>query len=206
MCSSRRCWCWAFLVLGLVVLKVVFSSLILFVSQEHLNVPLLSGNKTVQSLLPNGQRLTYGLILALIYLVFYLKIDPFGGSLYAPIIYAMYSSACSFYEQDQGKSETKSWAGTGKLLRYAFFLHVFSWYIQIHLGHKIIEGAQPAVLQSIGGALTVAPLFAYYEFLWLLGLNQALQIQTLEVVQQKTLEICASGNAAMRVCETLASS
>lgn len=175
-------------------------------SQVHLDVPLLSSNKTIQSIIPGGQKLTYGLILALVYLVFYLNIDPFGGSLYTPIIYAMYTSACHLRKQDQGKATTKSWAGSGELLRYALFLHVFSWYIQIHWGHKIIEGAQPAVLQSIGGALTVAPLFAYYEFLWLIGLNQELQMQTLEAVHQKTLEICSSPSAAMRVCETLASS
>lgn len=126
--------------------------------------------------------------------------------MYAPILYAMYSSACYLHKQDQGKSGAQSWAGTGKLLKYALVLHVFSWYIQIHWGHKLIEGAQPAVLESIGGALTVAPLFAYYEFLWLVGLNQDLQMQTLEAVQQKTMEICAAGNTAMRVCETMTSS
>jgi len=152
---------------------------------------------------PASYQLSYGLLLALIYLVFYLNIDPYGGSLYAPIIFAMYTSACYLHQQDQQKSESKSWVGTGKLLRHALFLHVFCWYIQIHWGHKIIEGAQPAVLESLGGALTVAPLFAYYEFLWLIGVNQELQVQTLDAVAQKILEICAADNAAMRVCETL---
>ena len=75
--------------------------------------------------------------------------------------------------------------------------------IEIHLGHHIIEGAQPASLQSLGGALTVAPLFAFYEGLWLLGINKELQATTLAMVDQLTRELCTSGAVAMRACGSL---
>lgn len=170
-----------------------------------MKVPLLGDHKTIQSILPEKYQLTYGLFLSIFYGVFYLRIDPVGGALYAPLLYAMYLSAFYFYQQDQKKARGESWSGTGTLLKYTFALHVFSWYIQIHWGHTILEGAQPAVLESIGGALTVAPLFAFYEFLWLLGVNRELQMETLRLVEQHTLKICSAGNAAMRVCDTLQS-
>jgi uncharacterized membrane protein YGL010W len=173
--------------------------------QVHLKVPFLGDSQTIQQFIPEKYQLTYGLIVAVFYAVFYLQIDPIGGALYAPLLFAMYSSAIYFFQQDQKEAGGKSWSGTGKLLKYAFALHVFSWYIQIHWGHKVMEGAQPAVLESIGGALTVAPLFAFYEFLWLLGVNKELQIETLRLVEQHTIDICSTGNAAMRVCETLPS-
>ena len=66
-------------------------------------------------------------------------------------------------------------------------------------GHKIFEGATPAAVSSLGGALTSAPLFAYYEGLWFFGLNKGLQQQTLDLVQEYTKELCQKG-ADMRIC------
>lgn len=78
-----------------------------------------------------------------------------------------------------------------------------AWYVQIHPGHVVIEGAKPAVLDSFGGALTSAPLFAFYEGVWLLGINKELQERTNTLVAEYTAELCAAG-ASMRVCESLA--
>lgn len=160
----------------------------------------------VKQILPAGHQITYGLLLTLFYLFFYLKIDPFGGILYAPVLYGMYMSAVYLTDQDQKKvvGGKKCWSGTGKLLLFSFVVHVFSWWIQIAVGH-VIEGAQPASLQSLGGAVTVAPLFAFYEALWYLGINKQLQTQTLELVEQYTYELCTSGTVQMTACEGLSS-
>ena len=96
--------------------------------------------------------------------------------------------------QLQSQSQSHSWYGTGKPLKIALAVHIFCWYIQIHLGHQIIEGAQPAVLKSLGGALSVAPLFAFYEGLWSLGINTSLQESTRILVDQYTKEICSNNN------------
>jgi hypothetical protein len=37
------------------------------------------------------------------------------------------------------------WYGTGQFLQQAAMVHFLSWYIQIHWGHQLIEGAAPAV-------------------------------------------------------------
>jgi uncharacterized membrane protein YGL010W len=174
-------------------------SMILFL--VHLKVPVLGDR--VPTAMNNYFPLTYGLLLTLFYLVFYLQIDPFGGTMYAPVLYAMYSSAVYLWKQDQKKSGGTSWSGTGRLLSFAFVVHVFSWYIQIHLGHKLIEGAQPAVLQSLGGALTVAPLFSFYEGLWMMGINKALQNSTQTLVDKYTYELCTSGEVSLPACDSL---
>jgi uncharacterized membrane protein YGL010W len=180
----------------------------LMIFMIHLPIPYFG--TMCEAYLPANYSLTYGLVLALIYQVFYLWIDPLGGTLYAPILYAMYRSAVYLRRIDQQEHQSAvgtqatpfQWSGTGRLLSFALVLHVFSWYIQIHLGHKIYEGAQPAVMQSLGGALTVAPLFAFYEGLWLAGINKDLQNETLQLVDKYTIDLCSSG-VEMRVCQTL---
>jgi len=165
--------------------------------------------------------LNYAAFLAICYNLFYVSIDPLGAALYAPVIYAMYASAVTIMEKDQtealgakasqattgsDKNTAKkvAWYGTGKALKFALVVHVLCWYVQIHLGHKLIEGAQPAVLQSLGGALSVAPLFAFYEGLWLLGINQGLQESTQKLVEEYTQELCAEkGIEAMKACRSL---
>jgi len=93
------------------------------------------------------------------------------------------------------------WTGTGNALKIAGFIHMLGWYVQIHPGHKIFEGAKPAVMKSVGGALTSAPLFAFYEGLWYLGIHKGLQDATIELVGEYTRDLCKGGDVVMRVCE-----
>merc|ERR1719453_2476488 len=55
----------------------------------------------------------------------------------------------------------------GRVLRFAMCLQVLSWYMQIHPGHMIYEGVKPALFDSLGDALTVAPFFSLYDVMWL---------------------------------------
>jgi uncharacterized membrane protein YGL010W len=121
----------------------------------------------------------------------------------------MYVTASNWTQQDQERQMKKTslrqvpWTGTGTTLKIAAFIHILSWYVQIHPGHAIIEGAKPALLDSLGGALTSAPLFAFYEGLWFLGINKQLQQRTLSLVAENTARLCAQG-ATMRACASLA--
>ncbi|KAL3924540.1 MAG: hypothetical protein SGARI_006014 [Bacillariaceae sp.] len=131
-----------------------------------------------------GHEINYGNALAVIYGLYYLKIDPIGGLLYAPLLVGFYWSAYKLYLLDQKVAavevgeENVPWYGSGKILKFAAVAHFLSWYVQIAIGHYMIEGAQPASKENLGAALTVAPLFAFYEGLWLLGVNTALQEST----------------------------
>jgi uncharacterized membrane protein YGL010W len=141
------------------------------------------------------------------YLAFYVSIDVAGTLLYAPFLYGMYAVAVRWMVADQQQAKLATgrhvWTGTGRLLRITFWLHVLAWYVQIHPGHRVIEGAQPAIMQSLGGALSSAPLFAFYEGLWFVGLRKEFQAQVQELVSVYTKQLCDEG-AVMRACESLA--
>ena len=154
------------------------------------------------------RNISWALPVVLFYVSFYIFIDMFGGLLYTPIICGMYVTATKWTKQDQvdyrkKTSDTKSmnWIGTGKVLKLALYIHIFSWYVQIHPGHAIYEGSKPALLESLGGSLTSAPLFAFYEGLWHIGINTELQKQTEVAVFEYTRKLCEGGKTRMRVCD-----
>jgi len=158
---------------------------------------------------------TYGSFIAICYSFCYILIDPLGGLLYSPVLYGMYVSTKRMVHNDQQRyfkthksnnnNETAiPWYGTTKPIQLAITVNVLCWYLQIHIGHTLIEGAKPAILESVGGAISVAPLFAFYEGLWMVGVNTQLQASTQALVDVYTQEICtASVNTAMKVCTTL---
>ena len=84
-------------------------------------------------------------------------------------------------------------------MKLAIALHFLGWGVQIGPGHAYYEGATPAALKSLGGALSSVPLFTYYEGLWFLGLNKELQQRTHALVDQYTVDLCRIGEK-MRVC------
>ena len=175
------------------------------------HVPLFP---TIQISMPGAPQhcVTYATITALGYVVFYLKIDPqCGGILYAPFVYLKYVTAVRLVEADRCQQQmihtkkndsmiNESFSYTGKIFKMALVVHILAWYVQIHPGHQIIEGAAPAIMQSFGGALTSAPLFAFYEGLWYLGINLPLKEQTKFLVDQYTKQMCADGAVIMRAC------
>lgn len=177
----------------------------IFIMTAHLPLPFL-GQYAITIPFTPTHALTWATLVTAGYIVFYLMIDTVGGLLYAPVLLAMYRSAVNLTANDQAlaskKQDDNNWTGTGRLLKYALWLHVLAWYVQIHPGHAVIEGAKPAVLDSFGGALTSAPLFAFYEGVWLLGINKGLQERTNALVAEYTAELCAAG-ATMRVCANL---
>jgi uncharacterized membrane protein YGL010W len=135
---------------------IIIWSMLVFLA--HLNVPLLTrmssslSSSSSSSLAKNNKiknknrlkqpllmihlpgtdphRLTYAAIVSLIYIAFYLYLDPFGGALYAPFAYGMYVTAINVTMKDQslaiknvkgshasGKFDTtttppRSWVGT----------------------------------------------------------------------------------------------
>ena len=196
----------------------------LFVFQCHLPLSISSSSPTSQQqrggtimidFVPGipSHPINYATVWVVIYILFYLSIDVFGAIFYAPCLYYMYSSAIQWVLSDQVDSrkrienkskslptKTLNWMGSGKPLLYAGLIHFVSWYIQIKLGHELIEHAQPAVLQSIGGAFSAAPLFAFYEFVWLIGLCKEFQYNVLTQVATYTKELCTAGTINIQAC------
>ena len=181
----------------------------------HLELPFLNG-VTINIPLAPKHHLNYSTVLIIEYVMFYLKLDLFGGSMYAPFAYLLYVTAVSVtindqrkalegmakkqddnHKQDQfGPCKTR----LGKSWKLALFLHLLGWYVQIHPGHAIYEGAKPALAESFGQAIASGPLFAYYEGLWYLGMNKKLQEEIRNLVDVYTKELCGNG-ASLRVCD-----
>jgi len=195
----------------------------IFVFFSHLDIPLGISKSLPMIHIPRvgPHKATYATLTFIIYTVFYLYLDPFGGVLYFPFSYLMYTSGTSYTLEDRkeaaqtlkkkdddanAKSSSSSssmssvpWTGTGKALKLGAFVHFLGWYVQIHPGHGHFEGATPAATKSLGGALSSAPLFAFYEGLWFVGLNKELQDRTKELVDIYTIELCKSGEH-LRAC------
>lgn len=193
---------------------IIWSALIFL---AHVDFPFLSKSISIPSipLLPKHP-FTWGTIVAAFYVVFNCKLDTFAGTIYAAIVYMMYVSAVRITSSDKRlflrmkkkmsnervNSVQAPWYGTTKSLKIALLMHIFAWYVQIHPGHMIFEGANPALIKSFGMALTAAPLFAFYEGLWFLGINKNLQVDTLKLVEQNTRDLCRNGEN-MRICAEL---
>lgn len=171
----------------------------LFMITSHL--PLLPAGCFVVPALPGipSHRFTWATLNVAIYVTFYTYIDWVGSLCYFPVLYAMYASAVRLYQADQKAGTRSSWLGTGRLMRRAWMLHALAWYMQIHPGHQWFEGSQPAILQSLGGALSVAPFFAFYEGVWALGLRQDLYHQISVRVEDLRKDLCEKGTK-MRRC------
>lgn len=79
----------------------------------------------------------------------------------------------------------KAWA-------WALGLHLLSWVVQVHFGHTVAEKRRPALLDSFFQSLVLAPLFVWFELLFLLGYKPALK----EEVQRGSAENIAAWKSA----------
>lgn len=145
-------------------------------------------------------RLTYATLAPCVYAAYYSYIDPFSGwaQLYGLICFAMYASVLRTMGNDRRKASKKAdgavgWAGTGWPLKLAAVIQAVGWYMQLHPGHKIFEGVKPALLDSLGQSFSVAPLFAFYEGLWAVGLQPELHAATAVLVAEQRAAMCAAG-------------
>lgn len=109
------------------------------------------------------------LIATLVYSIFYIYIDPIAGSLWALTVGAPLAwSASSFAAQTHV-------FGSYSPAFIALLINVFSWYMQIHPGHAIFEKRKPALMESLSQAFALAPLFVFYELLFVLGYRPELR-------------------------------
>jgi len=89
------------------------------------------------------------------YSFYYMKLDSIVGTTYIPIMFYMLYHIQSIS------------------LLTAILIHVSSWIVQI-LSHKYFEGKAPALTQGFFQAITIAPLFTWYELYRLGGYKKEL--------------------------------
>jgi len=181
---------------------LLFSFMLYFAHFPLLGLPLALPGGTAEE----PHMLTYATVIPCVYGAYYCYLDPFSGwaQVYGIIGFLMYAAVVHLVRVDRRAASKKSdasvsWAGTGWPLKLAAVLQVLGWYMQLHPGHKVFEGVKPALLDSLGQSLSVAPLFAFYEGLWALGLQADLHNSTAVLVAERRAAMCASGGA-FRFC------
>jgi uncharacterized membrane protein YGL010W len=150
-----------------------------------------------------GHRVTWGTLMPLLYGAFYVSLEPATGGLFAALLCLMYMQASGAVAAERAFNEAahaKGKAAQHSWFRFAFALHALSWYMQIHPGHGILEGVKPALVDSLGQALGVAPFFAGLEGMWFLGGAPELHQRVLLLVAENTAAMCAAGTLPASSC------
>jgi len=107
-----------------------------------------------------GFELNWATLLATIYQLYYIILEPVAGLLYVPQMAVMLLSAIPFSHRSDG-------------VKMAAFVQLFSWIAQF-MGHGLAEKRAPALLDNILGAFVLAPFFVHMEILFSLGYNKTL--------------------------------
>ncbi|KAL4883721.1 hypothetical protein BJY04DRAFT_184221 [Aspergillus karnatakaensis] len=106
---------------------------------------------------------TLGTVVAFMYSMFYILLEPVAGALISPLIIG--SAALG-----------RHLIGTyGATANYWFAgIQVVSWLLQF-VGHGVFEGRAPALLDNLVQALVLAPLFVWMEILFFFGYRPELK-------------------------------
>ncbi|KDD72345.1 hypothetical protein H632_c3484p0, partial [Helicosporidium sp. ATCC 50920] len=110
----------------------------------------------------------------------------FNASFFATAVYALYYVSLEWFA---GLSWTllaglPMWVSANAFASnvpdawlWAVGVHIFSWVIQVYVGHIMAEKRKPALLDSFFQSLVLAPLFVWFEMLFVLGYRPALQAE-----------------------------
>lgn len=90
----------------------------------------------------------------------------------------------------------KSFAETAWM--WALAAHLFSWMVQIVIGHMYYEHRKPALMDSLFQSLLLAPLFVWFELLFLLGYKRRLYTDVSLAVQDELSRLTDGEGYAMR--------
>lgn len=122
---------------------------------------------------------------AAVYSVFHIQCDPVLGSAAAVLWWAMAANASWLVRsREHAKSSASGkprWT-YGTCAKLAGAVHILSWYMQLHPGHKVYEGRKPALLDGMYQSFSVAPLFVFYEGAFAMGYRPLLQQQVHQAV------------------------
>lgn len=105
----------------------------------------------------------FGFFAFVAYALYYLTLDLFAGLTFDIILFGLLLSANAFLK-----------AYGDRAWMYALVLHLLSWFMQI-AGHGVLERRKPALTDSFFQSLVLAPLFVWFEFLFMFGYRQRLQ-------------------------------
>ena len=163
--------------------------------------------------------INYGTLMLTVYCGYYCTLHFFSGAIFSLFLTAVHLQASVVVTNEKKKmkkdkskkkedfdlpssSSSSSLSKSGKQVaepmtwkRIAFIIHAVGWFMQIVPGHGIYEGVKPALVDSLGQALGVAPFFAFMEGLWMVGLANDLKEKVAFLVAENRLAMCAAGGS-----------
>ncbi|CAJ1012398.1 putative Protein (DUF962) [Leishmania naiffi] len=128
---------------------------------------------------PIAGGVTLSHIIAAFYAVSFIKMEPVAGALYAPIIGAM------------------EYLGLRVLINHvpiSIAIHALGWGVQI-MGHKFLEGRQPAFMEDPLQAIHAALLFVWLEVLFFLGYRPAMKAELDKLIKVQIEKMNAAEKA-----------
>jgi uncharacterized membrane protein YGL010W len=105
---------------------------------------------------------TVATAVAIIYLVYYIVLEPVAGILYIPVLLGFSHLGNLFLHNVPNAN------------MLALYIHLVAWVAQF-IGHGIFEKRAPALFDSLIQAFLLAPLFVWMELLFAIGYRPALQ-------------------------------
>lgn len=140
--------------------------------------------------LPFGEYMVLNLsaIAAVVYMAWYIALDPLAGSLGAFLVYCSYIFANYMVQTSPTNFGVSAWM-------IALPLHIAAWIAQF-IGHGVYERRKPALLDSLDQALVTAPMFVLLEVLFPLGYRAELYERVM--VQVKINVLAFHGEEAFK--------
>jgi len=117
-------------------------------------------------------------LLFLPYSLFYALLDPVAGV----------SWSCCIGLPVWLGAEALRQAHPDDAWRWAVYAHVLGWFMQIVPGHGYFERRKPALLDSFVQSLLLAPLFVWFELLFVFGYRRDLYDAVQDDVRRRTAE------------------
>ncbi|GAB9469280.1 hypothetical protein Gpo141_00006562 [Globisporangium polare] len=119
--------------------------------------------------------MNYSLVMAALYMFWYIALDAIAGTLGAAIIFAVYLFANYFEQAAPELYGVPAW-------QIAVPVHIAAWILQF-IGHGVFERRKPALLDSLDQALITAPMFVLLEALFPLGYRPKLYARVMKQVK-----------------------
>ncbi|KAF1329317.1 putative endoplasmic reticulum membrane protein c16e8.02, partial [Globisporangium splendens] len=119
--------------------------------------------------------MNYSAAMAVLYMVWYMALDIFAGTIGAAMIFCIYVFANYFEKAAPELYGVPAW-------QIALPIHVVAWILQF-IGHGVFERRKPALLDSLDQALITAPMFVLLEALFPLGYRPKLYERVMKQVK-----------------------
>lgn len=144
-----------------------------------------------------GHQISWGTVMLMLYVLYYLSLDTRGGGAFSVVLTAMYLISTELVKRERAKVGSKDApiSRPGRAGKIGVVIHILAWYMQLHPGHAIFEGVKPALIDSLSQAIAVAPLFAFYEGVWFMGFEDDLKQQVVQLVNATRIGMCENDNS-----------